>query len=77
MASANKQQTFQMFVEGEVKDGLSTYLDVITIYMEEHELEAKHVKKLISPTLEEKIKAEAIKNKLIQDDNSIGSKLPL
>jgi hypothetical protein len=76
MAQVNKQQAFQILIEGLVKDGISTYLDVITDYMEKNDLEAKQVKKLISPILQEKIKSEAIKNKLISDSDS-GSTLPL
>ncbi len=52
-------------------------MDVITEYMEEHELEAKQVKKLISPLLEEKIKKEAVKNRTITDEDYSESKLPL
>jgi hypothetical protein len=44
--------------------------------MVEHDLEPKQISRLISPILEEKIKIEAIKNNLIQDDES-GSILPL
>jgi hypothetical protein len=76
MKAVNKKQAFQMLIESKVKDGISTYMDVITDYMVENELEAKQVSKLISPTLQEKIKEEAIRNNLI-DDNDKGSKLPL
>jgi len=76
MKAANKQQEFQLIIEDKVKDGISSYMDVITEYMVEHDLEPKQISRLISPILEEKIKIEAIKNNLIQDDES-GSILPL
>ncbi len=72
----NKQQQFQILVEGLVKDGLSSYIDVIADYMVENELEPKQVKKLISPTLQEKIRNEAVVNKTLNDDLG-GSSLPL
>jgi hypothetical protein len=75
MAEMNKQQEFQLIIESKIKDGLSSYMDVITDYMEENNLEPKQIKKLISATLLEKIKEEAIRNRLISDD--VGSKLPL
>jgi hypothetical protein len=75
MAEMNKQQEFQLIIESKIKDGLSSYMDVITDYMEENNLEPKQIKKLISATLLEKIKEEAIRNRLINDD--VGSKLPL
>ena len=44
--------------------------------MQENELEAKQVSKLISPNLQEKIREEAVRNNTISDTES-GSKLPL
>jgi len=76
MAQVNKQQEFQMLIEGKVSDGISRYMDVITDYMEENELEPKQMKKLISPILQEKLKEEAIRLRMI-DDVDVGSKLPL
>jgi hypothetical protein len=75
MAQVSKQQEFQMIIEGLVSDGIS-YIDVITEYMETNELEPKQIKKLISPTLQEKITREAIKFRLI-DKEELGSTLPL
>lgn len=76
MSQVNKQQAFQILIEGLMKDGVSTYIDLIASYMEENELEPKQISKLISPTLQEKIRAEAIKNRTI-NDNDKGSVLPL
>jgi len=76
MSKLSKQQEFQILVESKVKDGLSTYMDVITDYMVENDLEAKQISKLISPILEEKIRIEAVNNRLINDEE-IGSALPL
>ena len=75
MAQVSKQQEFQMIIEGLVSDGIS-YIDVITEYMETNELEPKQIKKLISPTLQEKITREAIKFRMI-DKEELGSTLPL
>ena len=75
MAQVSKQQEFQMIIEGLVSDGIS-YIDVITEYMETNELEPKQIKKLISPTLQEKITSEAIKFRLIEEEE-LGSTLPL
>jgi hypothetical protein len=65
-----------MIIESLVSDGMSSYIDVITEYMETNELEPKQIKKLISPTLHEKITAEAIKFRLIAKAEP-GSSLPL
>jgi hypothetical protein len=65
-----------MLIEGKVSDGISRYMDVIADYMEENELEPKQMKKLISPILQEKLKEEAIRLRMI-DDVDVGSKLPL
>jgi|LWDU01.1.fsa_nt_gi hypothetical protein len=76
MAQASKQQAFQILVEGLVQKGISGYIDVIADYMETNDLEAKHISKLISPILEEKLREEAIKNNTITDSGE-ESKLPL
>lgn len=76
MAQGNKQQVFQSLIESKVTDGLSTYIDTITEYMVDNDLEAKQLSKLISPTLQEKIKIEAIKLRLIDNEDSV-SVLPM
>jgi len=76
MAQSTKQQDFQILIEGLVRDGVSKYIDVIAEYMEENELEAKQLAKLISPTLTEKLRIEAILNRTINDADE-GSILPL
>jgi len=54
-----------------------TYIDAMTEYMVEHQLEAKQVAKLISPAFLEKVTEEAIANNVIKKDNDEGSVLPL
>jgi|TARA_B100000953_G_scaffold47797_1_gene36402 hypothetical protein len=76
MTQVTRQQAFQTLIESQTKDGYSSYIDAITDYMQENELEAKQVSKLISPNLQEKIREEAVRNNTISDTES-GSKLPL
>ena len=76
MTQVTRQQAFQLLIESQTKDGYSSYIDAITDYMQENELEAKQVSKLISPNLQEKIREEAVRNNTISDTES-GSKLPL
>ena len=54
-----------------------TYIDAMTEYMVEHQLEAKQVAKLISPAFLEKVTEEALANNVIKKDNDEGSVLPL
>ena len=54
-----------------------TYIDAMTEYMQEHQLEAKQVAKLISPAFLEKVTEEAIRNNVIKKDDNEGSVLPL
>ena len=54
-----------------------TYIDAMTEYMVEHQLEPKQVAKLISPAFLEKVTEEAIANNIIKKDNNEGSTLPL
>jgi hypothetical protein len=76
MTQVTRQQAFQTLIESQTNDGYSSYIDAITDYMQENELEAKQVSKLISPNLQEKIREEAVRNNTISDTES-GSKLPL
>ena len=76
MTQVTRQQAFQLLIESQTKDGYSSYIDAIAAYMQENELEAKQVSKLISPILQEKLREEAIRNNTINDTDS-GSKLPL
>ena len=54
-----------------------TYIDAMTEYMVEHQLEAKQVAKLISPAFLKKVTEEALANNVIKKDNNEGSTLPL
>jgi hypothetical protein len=77
MKKVNKQQTFQVLMEERMGMG-ETYIDAMTEYMEEHQLEAKQVAKLISPAFLEKVTEEAERNNVIKkDNNDEGSTLPL
>ena len=76
MKKVNKQQAFQELIEGRMSAG-ETYVDAMTEYMQEHQLEAKQVAKLISPAFLEKVTEEAERNNLIKKDNNEGSTLPL
>ena len=53
MKKVNKQQAFQQLMEERIQTGV-TYIDAMTEYMVEHQLEAKQVAKLISPAFLEK-----------------------
>jgi hypothetical protein len=72
----NKQQAFQMLMEERMSAG-ETYIDAMTEYMVEHQLEAKQVAKLISPAFLKKVTEEALANNVIKKDNNEGSTLPL
>ena len=76
MKKVNKQQAFQQLMEDRIQNGV-TYIDVMTEYMQEHQLEAKQVAKLISPAFLEKITEEAERNNVIKKDDNEGSTLPL
>ena len=76
MKKVNKQQAFQVLMEERMEAG-ETYIDAMTEYMVEHQLEAKQVAKLISPAFLEKVTEEAIANNVIKKDNDEGSVLPL
>ena len=76
MKKVNKQQAFQMLMEERMGMG-ETYIDAMTEYMTEHQLEPKQVAKLISPAFLEKITEEAQRNNVIKKDNNEGSTLPL
>jgi|TARA_B110001454_G_scaffold216010_1_gene238471 predicted aldo/keto reductase-like oxidoreductase len=76
MRKVNKQQAFQMLIEERMQVGI-TYVDAMVEYMVEHQLEPKHVAKLISPAFLEKVTKEAVANNVIKDDEEKGSVLPL
>lgn len=76
MRKVNKQQTFQLMIEERIQAGIS-YIDAMTEYMVEHQMEPKQVAKLISPAFLEKVTAEAKANNVIKDDDDEGSVLPL
>ena len=76
MRKVNKQQAFQVLIESRMQAGIS-YIDAMTEYMTEHQLEAKQVAKLISPAFLEKVTEEAERNNVIKKDNNEGSTLPL
>ena len=76
MRKVNKQQAFQMLMEERMEAG-ETYIDAMTEYMVEHQLEAKQVAKLISPAFLEKVTEEAERNNVIKKNNDEGSVLPL
>ena len=76
MKKVNKQQAFQVLMEERMGMG-ETYIDAMTEYMTEHQLEPKQVAKLISPAFLEKITEEAERNNVIKKDNNEGSTLPL
>ena len=76
MRKVNKQQAFQVLMEERMASG-ETYIDAMVEYMDEHQLEAKQVAKLISPAFLEKITKEAVRNNVIKKDNNEGSILPL
>lgn len=75
MKKVNKQQAFQTLMEERMQAGV-TYIDAMTEYMQEHQLEAKQVAKLISPAFLEKVTEEAIRNNVIKKDDNEGSTLP-
>tara|TARA_Y100000590_G_C15695093_1_gene1004830 strand:+ start:655 stop:885 length:231 start_codon:yes stop_codon:yes gene_type:complete len=76
MKKVNKQQAFQQLMEERIQTGV-TYIDAMTEYMVEHQLEAKQVAKLISPAFLEKVTEEAERNNVIKKDDNEGSTLPL
>tara|TARA_B100000470_G_C19640278_1_gene323944 strand:- start:56 stop:286 length:231 start_codon:yes stop_codon:yes gene_type:complete len=76
MRKVNKQQAFQVLIEERMQVGI-TYVDAMVEYMVEHQLEPKHVAKLISPAFLEKVTKEAVANNVIKDDEEKGSVLPL
>jgi hypothetical protein len=76
LRKVNKQQAFQVLMEERMAAG-ETYIDAMVEYMDEHQLEAKQVAKLISPAFLEKITEEALANNVIKKDNNEGSVLPL
>tara|TARA_B100000929_G_scaffold200886_1_gene159573 strand:+ start:524 stop:754 length:231 start_codon:yes stop_codon:yes gene_type:complete len=76
MRKVNKQQAFQVLIESRMQAGIS-YIDAMTEYMVEHEIEPKQVAKLISPAFLEKVTKEAVANNVIKDDEEKGSVLPL
>jgi hypothetical protein len=65
-----------MLIEERMQVGI-TYVDAMVEYMVEHQLEPKHVAKLISPAFLEKVTKEAVANNVIKDDEEKGSVLPL
>ena len=76
MKKVNKQQAFQQLMEERIQTGV-TYIDAMTEYMVEHQLEAKQVAKLISHEFLEKVTEEAERNNVIKKDDNEGSTLPL
>jgi len=76
MRKVNKQQAFQVLMEERMAAG-ETYIDAMVEYMDEHQLEAKQVAKLISPAFLEKVTEEAIANNVIKKNDNEGSTLPL
>ena len=64
---ASKQQQFQFMIEKMVRGGI-TYIEAICEYMEENQVEPHHVRKLISPILEEKLLVECTKANLLSKD---------
>jgi hypothetical protein len=76
MKKVNKQQAFQVLMEERMEAG-ETYIDAMTEYMDEHQLEAKQVAKLISPAFLKKVTEEAERNNVIKKDNNEDSVLPL
>ena len=76
MKKVNKQQAFQVLMEERMGMG-ETYIDAMTEYMQEDQLEPKQMVKLISPAFLEKVTEEAVRNNVIKKDNNEGSTLPL
>lgn len=76
MKKVNKQQSFQVLMEERMSMG-ETYIDAMTEYMEEHQLEPKQMVKLISPAFLEKVTEEAVRNNVIKKNDNEGSTLPL
>ena len=76
MKKVTKQQAFQQLMDERIQTGV-TYIDAMTEYMVEHQLEAKQVAKLISPAFLEKVTEEAERNNVIKKDDNEGSTLPL
>lgn len=69
MVTAMKQQQFSTLIESMVADGITTYLEAISEYMENTDVEPNQVKKLISPLLQEKLLIECSANNLIVKDD--------
>lgn len=78
IGKSKKQEQFQIFIENHVATYNIGYIEAIAEYMENKDLEAHQVKKLISSTLEEKIMIEASKNNLLVPEAKISyAELPL
>lgn len=57
---------FSLKIEGIVREKRTTYMEAVVLYCEENNIDTGTVSSLISKPLKEKIKMEAIKNKLLK-----------
>jgi hypothetical protein len=66
---------FSLKIEDIVKEKKCSYLDAVVLFCDENEIDPSTTKPLISKSLKEKIKIEAIDKKLIKETKS--GKLPV
>ena len=66
---------FSLKIEEIVKEKRCSYLDAVVLFCDENEIDPSTTKPLISKSLKEKIKMEAIDKKLIKETKS--GKLPV
>jgi len=66
---------FSLKIEEIVKQKRCSYMDAVVLFCDENEIDTSTIKPLISKSLKEKIKIEAIDLKLIKEKSS--GKLPV
>jgi hypothetical protein len=66
---------FSLKIEEFVKQKKCSYLDAVVLYCDENEIDTATVNPLISKSLKEKIKIEAIEKRLLKESKS--GKLPV
>ena len=66
---------FSLKIEEIVKQKRCSYMDAVVLFCDENEIDTSTIKPLISKSLKEKIKLEAIDLKLLKEKSS--GKLPI
>ena len=66
---------FSLIIEGVVKEKRISYMDAVIWYCEENQIEVETTSRLISKSLKEKIKVEAMNANMLKIEK--GGKLPV